>query len=251
MQKTAVTRLVFETSEAEKAALAAALEPAGKSFTDWFEEQLAATLSAEQVEPTGYVLRDASHPGDLADPSRVAHELASADWSFSDSDTAFLTHDVHPYPAKYIPQIPANLIRRLTCPGELVLDPFGGSGTTATEAVRLGRRTVSVDANPLATLIGRVKTSGISADDRVQLARLATAVQTYLLESAPAPDVGGLREWVPDIPNIEKWFQPDVVELACIRRLIAELTEGRSRDIASLALSRIIVRVSNQTVGLR
>ena len=242
-----VTRLVFETTEAEKAALAAALEPAGKSFTDWFEEQLAATLSAEQVEPITYVLEEAGHPGDLADPIQVAGDLSSADWSFFDSETAFLTHDVHPYPAKYIPQIPANLIRRLSCPGELVLDPFGGSGTTATEAVRMGRRAVSVDANPLATLIGRVKTSGISAEDRVQLARLATAVQTYLIDATPAPDAERLKEWVPDIPNVEKWFQPEiVVELACIRRLITELTSGRARDIASLALSRIIVRVSNQ-----
>jgi hypothetical protein len=77
------------------------------------------------------------HPGDLADPVSVADDITNADWAFADDDISFLTHDVHPYPAKYIPQIPANLIRRLSLPGELVLDPFGGSGTTATEAARL------------------------------------------------------------------------------------------------------------------
>jgi len=242
-----MTRLVFETSDAEKAALAAALQPVGKTFTDWFEEQLVETISPQQIELAGACIPEAMHPGDLADPVRVADDITNADWAFADDDTSFLTHDVHPYPAKYIPQIPANLIRRLSLPGELVLDPFGGSGTTATEAVRLGRRTISVDANPLATLIGRVKTSGIVEGDRLHLERLASAVQTYALDTAPVIDLAAVQQWVPEIPNLDKWFSPVVVaELACIRRLISELTGGRSRDIASLALSRIIVRVSNQ-----
>jgi len=242
-----MTRLVFETSDAEKAALAAALQPVGKTFTDWFEEQLLETISPQQIEFSGACLPAAMHPCDLADPVRVANDITNADWAFADDDTSFLTHDVHPYPAKYIPQIPANLIRRLSLPGELVLDPFGGSGTTATEAVRLGRRAISIDANPLATLIGRVKTGGIGESDRINLERLESAVQTYTLDTAPVIDVAAVQQWIPQIPNLEKWFSPVVVaELACVRRLINELTEGRSRDIASLALSRIIVRVSNQ-----
>jgi DNA modification methylase len=242
-----MTRLVFETSEAEKAALAAALEPAGLTFTEWFEEQLATTITTEHSETARYTLPEAKLADALADPKSVAHDIANADWSFANDDTGFLTHDVHPYPAKYIPQIPGNLIRRLSCPGEVVLDPFGGSGTTATEAVRLGRRALSIDANPLATLIGRVKTGGVTPEDLHRLERLTTAVQTYLLDSAPTIDDDKLQCWIPEIPNIEKWFQKNItLELAHIRRLISELTVDRSRDIASLALSRIIVRVSNQ-----
>lgn len=240
-----MTRLVFETSDSEKAALAAALQPVGKTFTDWFGEHLVETLAQQQIAQ--YNLNEATHYGSLSDEQGIADEIEAADWAFSDADTGFLTHDVHPYPAKYIPQIPGNLIRRLSCPGELVFDPFGGSGTTATEAVRLGRRAVSVDANPLASLIGKVKTAGIGDGDRIMLCRLFTAVQTYALDNAPSISSESIEKWVPDIPNIDKWFQPVVtVELACIRRLIAELTDGRALDIASLALSRIIVRVSNQ-----
>ncbi|MGD9842790.1 MAG: DNA methyltransferase, partial [Steroidobacteraceae bacterium] len=183
-----MTRLVFETSEAEKAALAAALQPVGKTFTDWFEEQLAETLAAQEIDLVQYTLSEAPHPGSLSDVRSIISEVNNADWAFSDADTGFLTHDVHPYPAKYIPQIPGNFIRRLSCPGEIVLDPFGGSGTTATEAVRLGRRAVSIDANPLATLIGTVKTAGIRESDRVQLDRLATAIQTYAINPATSID---------------------------------------------------------------
>jgi len=37
----------------------------------------------------------------------------------------------------------------------LILDPFGGSGTTAVEALKLGARTVCFDINPVATLVQR------------------------------------------------------------------------------------------------
>lgn len=242
-----MSRLVFETTDADKAALAAALEPAGKTFTDWFEEQLADTITPVQIDLAASCMPEAQHPRDLADPTGVALDIQSADWSFVNDETGFLTHDVHPYPAKYIPQIPANVIRRLSLPGELVLDPFGGSGTTATEAVRLSRRAVSVDANPLATLIGKVKTAGIRDDDRTELERLATAIHTYSLESSPSPNIELFKKWVPEIPNHEKWFSASITaELACIRHLIEELTTDRAKDIAYLALSRIIVRVSNQ-----
>ena len=41
--------------------------------------------------------------------------------------------------------IPEKLIRAATKPGDTVLDPFSGSGTTAKVAVRLGRRAIGVD----------------------------------------------------------------------------------------------------------
>ena len=242
-----MTRLVFETTQTDKAALAAVLQPVGKTFTDWFAEQLVETLDRQSSAVANYTLREAEHGGALTDVQAIASEIGRADWAFANADTGFLTHDVHPYPAKYIPQIPGNLIRRLSCPGELVLDPFGGSGTTATEAVRLGRRALSIDANPLAALMGEVKTRGLGDGDRVKLERLATAVQTYALSQVPLVALNGLSSWVPPIPNIEKWFQANVIgELACVRRLISELTDGRAHAIASLAFSRIIVRVSNQ-----
>ena len=79
------------------------------------------------------------------DPNPIFKTLSSQDWSFTDDDTRYLTHDLHPYPAKFIPQIPAHLISRLSLPGDVVLDPSGGSATTAVEAVRLGRRAVSFE----------------------------------------------------------------------------------------------------------
>ena len=70
----------------------------------------------------------------LPDEEIIRKQLQSVDWSFSDAVTSYLTHGVHPYPAKFIPQIAYNLIKILSLPGETVLDPFCGSGTTALAA---------------------------------------------------------------------------------------------------------------------
>jgi hypothetical protein len=49
------------------------------------------------------------------------------------------------YWGNFVPQIPYQVMRRFTKPGELVIDPFVGSGTTLVEAVRLGRCAIGVD----------------------------------------------------------------------------------------------------------
>ena len=49
------------------------------------------------------------------------------------------------HPAAFPPEIPARLIWLFTEPGELVLDPFGGSMTTCIVAKHLGRKAIGVD----------------------------------------------------------------------------------------------------------
>jgi site-specific DNA-methyltransferase (adenine-specific) len=59
----------------------------------------------------------------------------------------------------YPTQKPVRLLERIVAassrPGDLVLDPFAGSGTTGVAAERLGRRWLLVDRNPVAVEIAR------------------------------------------------------------------------------------------------
>lgn len=190
-----------------------------------------------------------SSPSELRDISCIINDLNKIDWAFTSEDTSYLTHDIHPYPAKFIPQIPGHLISRLSLPGELVLDPFGGSGTTALEAIRLGRRAMSLDANPIGTLIGRVKTTPIDKPDLTDLHSIRSLLLTKLpsLPENPNKFIEEFSSYVPNIPNREKWF-PDTScgELAFIRACINTMESEIAKNIALLALSRIILKVSFQ-----
>src|ERR1043166_7454846 len=85
--------------------------------------------------------------------------LRSLDWNLAQARTQGGTHGLHPYPAKFIPQIPRQLIAELAPrDGSIVLDPFCGSGTTLVEAQAAGLPAFGIDSHPLATLIARVKT---------------------------------------------------------------------------------------------
>src|SRR5438034_5629092 len=64
-------------------------------------------------------------------------------------------YGVHPY----FTRRPANVVRayieRYSREGDVVLDPFGGTGVTATEAFLLGRKAIQNDLNPFANFIAR------------------------------------------------------------------------------------------------
>lgn len=64
-------------------------------------------------------------------------------------------HSLHEisYRACFKPQLPRFFIERFTAPGDLVLDPFAGRGTTLVEAALLGRRSVGADVNPLSAML--------------------------------------------------------------------------------------------------
>lgn len=244
-------RIVLETSGHRKAALVSALDLQGETLADWLEEQL--DFSIASVEPSLPAGLPVTAIADLSNPLKLFKALKSLDWAFTDDDTRYLTHDLHPYPAKFIPQIPAQLISILSVPGDIVFDPFGGSGTTAVEAVRLGRRAMSLDANPLSGLIGRVKTGFMTPTVRTELNQLQAAISSHVASSEikksgwTSKMFARYRAYVPDIPNIEKWFHENAIaELALLRFVIDETTSGLGRDAALLSLSRIVTRVSYQ-----
>jgi site-specific DNA-methyltransferase (adenine-specific) len=52
------------------------------------------------------------------------------------------------HPAPYPVEIPRRLIRMFSFAGDIVVDPFGGTGTTALAAIETGRNSISIDIEP-------------------------------------------------------------------------------------------------------
>lgn len=80
-----------------------------------------------------------------------------------------------------------HFIRELTVPGELVLDPFAGSGTTIAVARRLGRRGVGIEIVPelVTDIRGRLSEDAVVAGDSRNLAALDLPIADLVVTSPP------------------------------------------------------------------
>ena len=76
-----------------------------------------------------------------------------------------LTHPFYRYPARFSHEFVRHVIGELSEPGDTVLDPFMGGGTTIVEALAAGRRAAGLDINALSHFVARVKTTPLSKRD--------------------------------------------------------------------------------------
>src|SRR5687768_3508295 len=120
-------------------------------------------------------------------------------------DKGYLTHNFHPYPAKFVPQIPRAVILALTKVGESVLDPFCGSGTTLVEASILKRQSVGFDLNPIAGLVSRVKTTPLTAAQCHEAFYITQLVENEFLSKVNGR-FAHLEPTIPDFLNRDHWF---------------------------------------------
>jgi len=186
-------------------------------------------------------------------------KLEQLDWDFENAKTDYLTHSLHPYPAKYIPQIPNALIQELSSVEDTVADIFCGSGTTLVEALTLKRHAVGVDASPLACLISEAKATRLQNGDAEALRDLVSRA-TELANSITHLGPDSLFENEPFISTaprpsddgITSWFEPLVIEeLAEILNWCRGLPTSSGLVIAQAAFSAIVVAVSKQDSDTR
>jgi hypothetical protein len=154
----------------------------------------------------------------------------------SNRELQYATHGIFRFFGKFPPPIAAHLIDRYSAPGDLVLDPMVGSGTTAVEALLAGRRAEVSDVSPLSVLLSRAKTTRVEA-------RFAVAALDRI-RSAPDVDPGPLA----GLRNPAHWFLPETIRgLARIRSAIEAVEEPRVRELLLTALLAIVRRASRAT----
>ncbi|WP_353930528.1 DNA methylase [Okeanomitos corallinicola TIOX110] len=143
-------------------------------------------------------------------------------------------------PAKTIPEIPAWFLQKYTTKNAVVLEPFAGSGTSIIEVLKLGRKIIWSDNNPLSQLICRVKTS------RLPLIDILAKSQTIVTESYHQETV----QHSVDFSNKDLWFQKDVqVGLEIIKSQIL-LSNPVYQPVLLLALASTVRKCSDMNEGM-
>ena len=170
-----------------------------------------------------------------------------ANLDFHGTNGGYGTHSWHPFPAKFPPQLPEFLIERLSGTGEIVLDPMLGSGTTLVEAVRLGRRAVGCDIDPLARLIAKAKLTPIDPVTALEtgLSVLNAARNDYLDESDGLERDLERRFDAKTQDFVDYWFPPNTqLELLALTRRIDALHDEDIRRFLRVVFSSTIIAKS-------
>ncbi|MBM0652426.1 site-specific DNA-methyltransferase [Capnocytophaga genosp. AHN8471] len=171
------------------------------------------------------------------------------DFNFTNADTTYLTHSLHPYPAKFPPQLPHTIIKNFAPEKATILDPFCGSGTTLVEARLLGHNAIGVDVNALSILLSKVKATPLTSREQTLIKSFLEALST---ENQNWKHARSSSIVVKQIEGLDHWFQHNVAqELTHILNLIAQEENQNVSDFLKIVLSSIIVRVSNQESDTR
>jgi SAM-dependent methyltransferase len=151
-------------------------------------------------------------------------------------------HRLHPYLGKFVPQLVEIFLKRYFVPGQTILDPFAGSGTTLVECSTYGTHSVGIDISAFNVMLSRVKTARynpfvVEHDLREALGRLEQFVgvrsgqltlDTNLVQIA--------TETVARSEYLRDWFDVrTLAELCFYRSLLSEYTSG---ELMAVVLSR-------------
>lgn len=170
-------------------------------------------------------------------------------FSFSGEDTSYLTHSLHPYPAKFPPQLPKKILEDYAIKGQTVLDPFCGSGTTLIEARIFGANAIGVDVNGLSVLLSEVKATPLTEQQfsivQAFILKIEKVISKWKSENRP-------QIKIKEIEGQEHWFQNNVSEeITFLLNEISKQTDNVIQNFLKIVLSSIIVRVSNQDSDTR
>ena len=152
-------------------------------------------------------------------------------------------HSFHRYYGKLIPAIPKVFITEFSKKGDLVFDPFSGSGTTAVEAIANGRNFVGFEINPLSQKIAEIKTKNLDSE-------LLKKYNSELMEIIRTSKYSPKEEDFPYLLNRDHWFKDFVQrDLIIIKKSIDKFFEDKTEPdyklFYEMVISAILRNVSN------
>lgn len=162
---------------------------------------------------------------------------------------------VHGYFTKQSWNIVSEYIKNFSAKGDLILDPFGGSGVTAIEAMMLERKAINIDINPLAvflvnSLVAPVKFQELSEEfEKIKLEYLENEPKTKkqiaeALEKYPYPKGIPLPKGS-DVESIEQLFsKKQLAQLSYLKFLIKKVKNKNVRSSLLLSFSSSVTKTN-------
>lgn len=172
--------------------------------------------------------------------------LLDSDLDFHSRTDAYAAHNFHSFPAKFPPQLPRKFIEHLTAPGDIVLDPMMGSGTTIVEAYLSGRRALGFDIDPLAFRIASTKVTPLDEADARKAGYSILANAKEMVQESWHEVSAQLAAWKQDDPStaafLDHWFALDTqVELFALKGQLAQVEDANLKAFFEVVFSAIII----------
>ena len=76
------------------------------------------------------------------------------------------------HPAKMLPELARRIVAEYSTPGQVVVDPLAGIGTTLVEAALVDRRAIGIEVEPRWTAIAQANLDHVLDDDHRDLAEI-------------------------------------------------------------------------------
>lgn len=139
--------------------------------------------------------------GETTDYARIVNK------NITRSPNQYLTHWIYPYKGKYHPQMIRALLNVIEAKkGDLILDPFVGSGTTLLECQLLGIDCVGIDISQVCVLISKVKTESMEVTEEIEetkdsLLEEHHEITLHSFDEGQVSKKGGLGEAIDTIKN--------------------------------------------------
>jgi DNA modification methylase len=173
--------------------------------------------------------------------------LLRGDLEFHGQNGTYATHNLHSFPAKFPPQLPQKFIQILTHPGDVVLDPMMGSGTTVLEAFITNRQAIGFDIDPLALLIGQAKVTPLALDEAMMAGARVAKLAQAMVQTQPSLLAEALTEYFDAKTRefVNYWFsQQSQLELMALVQAINSVRDVNICAFLKVTLSAIIISKS-------